>query len=79
MLQIGCPKAKFLKEKIDGIEFEGIKFKAESTVGLTLKVSHNGESDSVTKSVVKKLIATLPELKSVYTNIQIIDENGRII
>lgn len=79
MLQIGCPKAKLLKEKIDGIEFEGIKFKVESTVGLTLKVSHNGESDSVAKSVVKKLIATLPELKSVYTNIQIIDENGRII
>ena len=54
MLQIGCPKAKLLKEKIDGIEFEGIKFKVESTVGLTLKVSHNGEIDSVAKSVVKK-------------------------
>ena len=79
MLQIGCPKAKILKEKIDGLDYEGIRFKVESVVGLTLMVSHNSNSDVNAKSVIKKYITQLSEFKNVYTNIQMVDKNGRII
>lgn len=79
MLQIGCPKAKILKKKIDGLDYEGIRFKVESVVGLTLMVSHNSNSDVNAKSVIKKYITQLSEFKNVYTNIQMVDKNGRII
>lgn len=79
MLQIGCPKAKLLSEKLNGLEYEGVHFKVESAVGLTIKVSHDAASDSEAKALVKKILKEVPELVNVYTNIQMIDEKGRIL
>lgn len=79
MLQIGCPKAKLLSEKLNGLEYEGVHFKVESTVSLTIKVSHDAASDSEAKALVKKILKEVPELVNVYTNIQMIDEKGRIL
>lgn len=79
MLQIGTPKIKVLGEKLNGKEFDGVVFKVESITGLSMKVSHNASDDASAKALVKKIIADTPELKNMYTNIQIIDENGRII
>lgn len=79
MLQIGSSKAKILNEKLNGLEWEGIHFEVISLQGLTLKVKHDGESDAVAKAALKKYIATLPELKNAYTNIQLVDEQGRIL
>lgn len=79
MLQIGSSKAKILNEKLNGLEWEGIHFEVVSLQSLTLKVKHNGESDAVAKATLKKYIATLPELKNAYTNIQLVDEQGRIL
>lgn len=79
MLQIGSPKFKLLKEKIDDKEIDGVHFKVESTQGLTLKVSHDAKDDASAKAVVKKLIASDADFKNAYTNIQMIDENGRIL
>lgn len=79
MLQIGTPKVKILSEIINGKEFEGVTFKAESISGLSMKVSHNAKDDTSAKALIKKIVAETAELKNMYTNIQIIDENGRII
>ena len=40
MLQIGCPKAKLLKEKIDQLDFESIHFEVVRLSGLTLQITH---------------------------------------
>ncbi len=79
MLQIGSPKAKLLSEKLNGLEYENVHFKVESVMGLTLKVSHDASSDGDAKALVKKIIKDIPELSNAYTNIQMIDENGRIL
>lgn len=79
MLQIGTPKVKILSEIINGKEFEGVTFKVESISGLSMKVSHNAKDDTSAKALIKKIVAETAELKNMYTNIQIIDENGRII
>ena len=79
MLQIGTPKVKILSEIINGKEFEGVTFKVESISGLSMKVSHNSKDDTSAKALIKKIVAETAELKNMYTNIQIIDENGRII
>lgn len=78
MLQIGSPKLKILSEKFDGLNYEGIHFHVKKTAGLTIIVSHDGANDEIAKKVAKQYIATLPELSGFYTNIQIVDENGRI-
>lgn len=79
MLQIGSPKAKILNEKLNGLDLDGVTFKVESVNGLTLKVSHNTYDDATAKALIKKYIASLPETKNSYTNIQLIDEKGRIL
>ena len=79
MLQIGTPKVKILSEIINGKEFEGVTFKVESISGLSMKVSNNAKDDTSAKALIKKIVAETAELKNMYTNIQIIDENGRII
>ena len=79
MLQIGCPKAKLLNEKLNGLKYEGVTFEVVEFIGLTLKVIHDAESDAQAKAIVKKFIADLPELKNAYTNIQLIDHEGRIL
>lgn len=79
MLQIGCPKAKMLSEKINGLVWEKICYEVVSMQGLTIKVKHDAASDAEAKATMKKFIATLPELKNAYTNIQLIDEQGRIL
>lgn len=79
MLQIGTPKVKVLSEKLDGKEFEGVSFKVESVSGLAMKVSHNAKDDASAKALVKKIVAETSELKNMYTNIQIIDKDGRIV
>lgn len=79
MLQIGCPKAKLLNEKLNHLDYDGIHFEVVECLGLTLKVKHNAENDALAKIAVKKYIAGLSELKNAYTNIQLIDENGRIL
>ena len=79
MLQIGSPKAKILNEKLTGLDLDGVTFKVESVNGLTLKVSHNAHDDVTAKALIKKYIASLPETKNSYTNIQMIDEKGRIL
>ena len=78
MLQVGSPKAKLLEEKLHELDFENVKFEVLSMQGLTIKVNHNSD-DATAKAVLKKFIASLPECKNSYTNIQMIDENGRII
>ena len=79
MLQIGCPKAKLLKEKIDQLDFESIHFEVVRLSGLTLQATHNADSDEAAKAVMKKYIKTIPELANLYTNIQLIDAQGRIL
>lgn len=79
MLQIGCPKAKILNEKLNGLDYEGIHFDVVELIGLVIKVKHNADGDTEAKVVLKKFLATLPELKNAYTNIQLINENGRIL
>ena len=79
MLQIGCPKAKLLKEKIDQLDFESIHFEVVRLSGLTLQVKHTAASDEATKAAMKKYIKTIPELANLYTNIQLIDAQGRIL
>lgn len=79
MLQIGSPKAKTLNEKLNGLDLDGVTFKVESVNGLTLKVSHNAHDDATAKALIKKYIISLPETKNSYTNIQLIDEKGRIL
>ena len=79
MLQIGSPKAKLIGEKLDSQEYEGVHFKVESAVGLTIKVSHDASDDASAKAIVKRVVASIPELKNSYTNIQMIDANGRIL
>ena len=79
MLQIGTPKVKILSEIINGKEFEGVTFKVESISCLSMKVSHKAKDDTSAKALIKKIVAETAELKNMYTNIQIIDENGRII
>ena len=79
MLQVGCPKIKLLKEKLDGLDFENIHFEIESILALTIKLKHNANSDQEAKRSLKKYISSIDELKNVYTNIQIIDENGKIL
>lgn len=79
MLQIGCPKAKVLNEKLNHLDYEGIHFEVVECMGLTLKVKHNAENDAQAKAAVKKYITELSEFKNAYTNIQLIDENGRIL
>ena len=54
MLQIGCPKAKLLKEKIDQLAFESIHFEVVRLSGLTLQVTHNAASDEAAKADVYK-------------------------
>lgn len=79
MLMIGCPKVKLLAEKMNGLNYEGVHFEVTSVEGLSMKVKHSAETDSAAKAVVKKYIAGIPELKNMYTNIQLIDEQGRIL
>ena len=79
MLQIGCPKAKLLKEKIDQLDFESIQFEVVRLSGLTLQVKHTAASDEAAKAAMKKYIKTIPELANLYTNIQLIDAQGRIL
>ena len=80
MLQIGNPKAKILVERINGLDYEGVHFEVVGApMGLTFKVSHNAESDAAAKSLMKKFIAEQPECKNSFTNIQYIDENGKIL
>lgn len=79
MLQIGSPKAKILNEKLNGLDLDGVTFKVENVNGLTLKVSHNANDDAIAKALIKKYISSLPEAKNSYTNIQLIDEKGRIL
>lgn len=79
MLQIGSPKAALLKEKLDGLEWEGIHFQVVQMQGLTMTVKHDGCSDAGAKAAVKRYIASLPEYGKAYTNIQYVDENGRIL
>ena len=79
MLQIGCPKAKLLKEKIDQLDFELIHLEFVRLSGLTLQVKHTAASDEAAKAAMKKYIKTIPELANLYTNIQLIDAQGRIL
>lgn len=79
MLQVGSPKVKVIKEKINNQIFEGIHFLVTSSQGLTINVDHNAESDEKAKSILKKVIASLPETKNAYTNIQYIDKEGHIL
>ena len=79
MLQIGCPKAKLLKEKIDQLDFESIHFEVVRLSGLTLQVTHNAASDEAAKAARKKYIKTISELANLYINIQLIDAQGRIL
>ena len=59
MLQIGCPKAKLLKEKIDQLDFELIHFEVVRLSGLTLQVKHTAASDEAAKAAMKKYIKTI--------------------
>ena len=52
MLQIGCPKAKLLNEKLNGLKYEGVTFEVVKFIGLTLKVKHDAESDAQAKAIV---------------------------
>ena len=79
MLQVGSPKYKVIKEKIDHNTFEGVTFEVTESMGLTFKVKHNAQSDEEAKAVLKKVISTIPEAKNVYTNIQYIDDQGHIL
>ena len=80
MLQIGSSKAKLLIEKFDGQTYDGVTFHLEGKPqGLTFRLSHDGESDSAAKSVVKKVVAGVPECKTAYLKVDVIDEKGRIV
>lgn len=79
MLQVGSPKAKILKDKLNGLVYENVHFEVVKMEGLTLKVKHDALDDATAKSLLKKYIASLPECKNAYTNIQLIDEQGRIL
>lgn len=79
MLQVGSPKIKVIKERINDNIFEGIHFLVTSSQGLTINVDHNAKSDEEAKSVLKKVIASIPEVKNAYTNIQYIDKEGHIL
>ena len=56
MLQIGCPKAKLLKEKIDQLDFESIHFEVVRLSGLTLQVKHTAASDEAAKADRKSVV-----------------------
>ncbi len=79
MLQIGCAKAGLLKDKIDGLEWDGIHYEVVSMQGLTITVKHDADSDSTAKTEIKKFLATIPEIQNIYTNIQLVDEKGTIL
>lgn len=79
MLQVGSPKAKLISERINNQTYEGINFEVISQTGLTIKIKHNADNDLIAKNVLKKMISNIPETKNTYTNIQYIDESGRIL
>lgn len=79
MLQIGCPKAKMINEKLNQATIDGVTFQVVSMQGLTMKVSHDAKDDAAAKSILKQWLTSIPELKNAYTNIQLIDETGRIL
>ncbi|NMC45495.1 MAG: hypothetical protein GYA52_01555 [Chloroflexi bacterium] len=78
MLQIGCAKIDILSEKIDQVEIENVKFHVVAKDGLSLKIDHNAASDEVAKTIIKKFIKTLPEMKNLFISVQMIDEMGRL-
>jgi hypothetical protein len=79
MLQIGSPKAKLIKEKIDDKEIDGVHFKVEKMDRLTMVVNHNAKDDTAAKKVLKAFIPTIPGMGMAYNNIQLIDDKGRIL
>lgn len=80
MLQVGSSKAKLIMEKLDGQTYDGVTFRLEGKLqGLAFKVSHDAESDSAAKAVIKKMVAGLPECGTAYLKIDAIDEKGRIL
>lgn len=78
MLLVGSPKIAVLSKELYNREIEGIQFDVVSKEGLTLKLKHNAESDQFAKDILKKYIKSLKDYGNVYTNIQLIDDDGRI-
>mgnify|MGYP001049625560 FL=1 len=80
MIQIGSSKLKQVMEALDGQTHDGITFHVEGKPqGLSCKLTHNGESDNAAKSVVKKVVASLPGCATAYLKVDLLDEQGRII
>ena len=79
MLLIGSAKIKFLQEKLEGFEYKNVRFSVRKKVGLSLLVSHTAENDKVAKALLKEIIKSFPEMKNIFSSIQIVDENGHLV
>lgn len=79
MIQIGSSKAKLLLDKFDNKTYDGITFKLEGGLsGLNFKVSVDGDENTA-KSIIKKVVTEMPECKTAYLKVDLLDEKGRII
>lgn len=78
MLSINSPKPDAVKQAFDHQEYEGIKFEVVRQQGLSVIVQSSA-TDPEAKSVCKRVMAQLPELKRMVCSCQIVDDKGNLV
>ena len=78
MLKVNCPKVKAVVEALDQKKIEGITLKLKEVIGLSAVFEVEGD-EMIAKSLVKKSLSELPELKYQVVSVSLIDEQGRML
>lgn len=78
MLKVNCPKVKAVVEALDQKQIEGITLKLKEVIGLSAIFEVEGD-EMIAKSLVKKSLSELPELKYQVVSVSLTDEQGRML
>lgn len=79
MLQVNCPIVGMIKDKIDGLELDGVTYKVKKLHALILDVNFTSEDSEKAKGLLLKYLHELPEMGSRFLSIKITDDLGNIL
>lgn len=79
MLQVNCPQARKVKDKIDGLQLEGITYHVKNLHALIIDVTFEGGEIDTAKNLLRKYIAALPEMRQMFLSIKVAYDNGQLV
>ena len=78
MLSVNSPKPQVVVDTLDQKEIEGVTFEVVRVQGLSVLVRANGDEIEA-RSILRRVLPALPEMKYKVVSVMLVDEQGRAI